>query len=110
MPKVFIPQVKSQRDPGTGLWIPMLDLRPAEKFGELVVMLPPGASQMHTAPLIQVIKERMANVTNEDYILASGDPSLIGAASAIMVRKTGVLRMLKWDRNCKDYFAVEARV
>ena len=110
MPRVFIPQIKSRFDAATRLWIPTINTRPAERHGELVVMLPPNANQLHTAPLVQVIKERMADVGPDDYIMAVGDPSLIGAASAIMVRNTGLLRMLKWDRMTSDYVAVEVKV
>jgi hypothetical protein len=110
MSKVFIPQVRSRFDAATKLWIPTVNLRPAEKFGELVTLLPPNANQLHLAPLVTVMRERMGDVTDEDYILALGDPSLIGAASAIMVRKTGKLRMLKWDRETQDYLSVEVAV
>ena len=107
MSKVYIPQVRSRFDSATKLWIPTVNLRPAERFGELVAVLPPNANQLHLAPLITVLRERMADITDQDYVLALGDPSLIGAASALMVRKTGKLRMLKWDRETHDYLSVE---
>jgi hypothetical protein len=53
----------------------------------------------------------MKDFTEEDYIIAVGDPSLIAAAACIAARKTGgLLRILKWDRQSNSYIAVEANV
>ena len=111
MSKVYVPQLPSRFDAATRLWIPSVNLFPAEKFGEIVTMLPPNANRLHTAPLVQALKEAMADYTAEDFIVAVGDPSLIAAASCIAVRKTGgVLRMLKWDRHTSDYLPVEVQL
>lgn len=110
MSRVFIPQLRSTYDAATRLWIPTVNVQPAERFGELITLLPPNASQLHTAPLAQAIREKMRDVNEQDWLLALGDPSLIGVASALMVRKTGKLRMLKWDRRTGDYLTVEVAV
>jgi hypothetical protein len=53
----------------------------------------------------------MKDYTEEDYVVAVGDPSLIAAVSCIAVRKTGgLLRILKWDRQTSSYIPVEANV
>lgn len=70
-------------------------------------MLPPNANRLHTAPLAQALKEAMKDMTDEDYVVAVGDPSLIAAASVIAWRKTGKLRVLKWDRMSSAYLPVE---
>ena len=86
-------------------------MEPAKRHGELVVMLPPGASRLHTAPLVQVLRERMAGYGADDLLVALGDPSLIAAAAVLAVRATGgLLRMLKWDRLAKDYVLVEVKL
>lgn len=108
MPKVFIPQIPSRFDSATKLWIPTVNMDAAKSFGDLVVMLPPNANRMHTAPLVQAVKERMSDYCEDDCIVAVGDPSLIAAAACIAVRKAhGTLRLLKWDRMSSSYIAVE---
>ena len=53
----------------------------------------------------------MKEFTENDYIVAVGDPSLIAAASCIAVRKTGgLLRILKWDRQTSAYIHVEVNI
>lgn len=107
MPKVYIPQVPSRFDAATRLWVPSVNLQPAERYGEICIALPPNANRLHTAPLTQALKEAMKDITAEDYIVAVGDPSLIAAASVIAWRKTGKLRILKWDRMSSAYLNVE---
>lgn len=111
MPRVFAPQQPSRFDTATKLWIPTMNMAAAERYGELVVMLPPNANRLHTAPLLQALKEKMADFTADDWLVAVGDPSLIAAASCIATLKTGgLLRLLKWDRLTSDYIAVEMKI
>ena len=108
MSKVYAPQVPSRFDTGVGMWVPSVNMAPAEKYGELVVMLPPDANRLHTAPLVAAMKDQMRDFTAEDYVVAVGDPSLIAAAAVIATRKSGgLLRILKWDRMRAEYLPVE---
>lgn len=107
-PRVFAPQVPSRYDSATRLWVPTMNMEPAEKHGKLVVMLPPNANRMHTAPLIAAMREQMADYTDSDMLVAVGDPTLIAVAALIAARKTGgPVRMLKWDRMAGDYLVVD---
>lgn len=111
MSKVYAPQVPSKYDPATKLWLPSINLDPAKIFGEVVVMLPPNANRLHINPLIVALRDQMKEFTENDYIVAVGDPSLIAAASCIAVRKTGgLLRILKWDRQTSAYIPVEVNI
>lgn len=111
MTKVYVPQQPSRFDSATRLWIPTINLDSAKAFGEVLVMLPPNANRLHTAPLIAALKDQMAECSAEDYIVAVGDPSLIAAAACIATRKTGgLLRMLKWDRMSSTYIPVEIQL
>ena len=111
MSKVYAPQVPSKYDPATKLWVPTLNLDHAKSFGEVVVMLPPNANRLHINPLVTALRDQMKDFTEEDYIIAVGDPSLIAAAACIAARKTGgLLRILKWDRQSNSYIAVEDNV
>lgn len=111
MTKVYAPQVPSKYDTATRLWVPSINLDPARQYGEVVVMLPPNANRLHINPLVVALKEQMKTFTEEDYIVAVGDPSLIAAAACIAAKKTGgLLRMLKWDRQLSNYVPVEAEL
>jgi hypothetical protein len=111
MSKVYAPQVPSKYDPATKLWVPTINLDPANMFGEIVVMLPPNANRLHINPLIVALREQMKDFNDKDYIVAVGDPSLIAAASCIAVRKTnGLLKILKWDRQTGSYIPVEVQI
>lgn len=111
MARVYAPQQPSRFDPATRLWIPIMNLDPARKHGELTVILPPNANRLHTAPLLEVLKAAMKDFTEEDWLVAVGDPSLIAASACIAARKTGgILRLLKWDRLTSDYLATEMKI
>ena len=111
MARVFAPQQPSRFDVSTRLWIPTMNMQPAEKFGELVVLLPPNANRLHTVPLLAALKSGMEEFTKDDWLVAVGDPSLIAAAACIACRKTGgLLRLLKWDRMTSDYIAAEMSI
>lgn len=111
MSKVFVPQQPSRFDAATRLWIPTVNLDPAKEYGDVEVMLSPNANRLHTAPLIAALKDKMSEFTEDDYIVAVGDPSLIAAAACIAARKTGgLLKMLKWDRISRNYISVEIQL
>lgn len=113
MPKVFAPHIPSRYDSASRLWVPSVEIRSAEKHGEIVVMLQPNSARAGLAPCVAAMRERMEEESfgPEDFLIGIGDPSLIGAASCLAVRRTsGILRMLKWDRMAKDYYLAEVRV
>lgn len=111
MPRVFAPQIPSRLDRSIRVWVPTVDMKPAERFGELVVCLPPDAYRIAPAPMVQAMKEQMADFTEDDYIVAIGNPTLIAAAACIAVRKTGGrLKILTWDRMTSDYTATELKL
>jgi hypothetical protein len=111
MPKVYVPQQPSKFDSATRLWIPTMNLDSAKRYGDITVLLPPNANRLNTAPLVNVIKVLMGGYTIDDFIVAVGDPSLIGICVAIASRATGgKFNMLKWDRLTSDYIKVEVAI
>lgn len=110
MPKVYAPQHPHRFDAATKLWIPNMNLEPAKRFGDLVVLLPPNANRAHTVPLVNKLKELMADYGDGDYLIAVGDPSLIMACAMIAFKKTTPgkpVRGLKWDKMISDYIVTE---
>lgn len=111
MAKVFVPQIPSRFDTSTNLWIPTINIRPAESFGEIIVMLPPAAARSGIDACAAVIAERMEDFGAEDYLVAVGDPTLYAVAAVhAAARANGTLRMLKWDRLKSAYVLEEVEV
>jgi hypothetical protein len=111
MPKVYVPQIPSRMDAGSGVWVPTVNISPAKKFGKIVELLPPEANRLHVVPLLTVLREKMKHYTGDDMIIAVGDPSIIAFTACIAARATGgKLRLLKWDRQTSDYILVEGTI
>ena len=111
MPKVYAPQIPSRFDHTLRTWVPIVNMQPAEKFGELVTLLSPDAYRVAAAPMVAAMKERMRDFGPDDYLVAVGNPTLIAAAACIAAKKNnGVLKLLTWDRMAGDYLATELRV
>lgn len=110
MAHVFAPMQPAKHDALTGLWIPTINLEQSRKFGELVVLLPPGANRLHTGPLVAALIEGMKDFSKDDFLIAVGDPTLIAACACIAHQKCGMLRILKWDRMSSDYISVEVKI
>lgn len=105
--KVFVPQIPSRYDSGMGGWVPTVNMDPAKTFGDIVEMLPPEASRMDIATLLPAIKLKLADFSSGDWIVAAGDPTITATAVALVVKNGFPLKMLKWDRNLKQYIPVE---
>lgn len=80
----------------------------AHRFGELKEVLHPSTNIMsdcsHVLPTIRGV---LQSFSDEDYILAMGDPVAIGIciAEACFINK-GRCKILKWDKEERDYYVV----
>jgi hypothetical protein len=110
MPRVFIPQVPSRFDSRLNTWLPTVNIDHAKTFGELNVMLPPEAGRLETSSIVAALKRMMKDYGPDDYVVALGDPMIIAIASVIAERAAGRLRLLRWDRNTREYVAIEVAV
>lgn len=110
-PVVYVPQHPSRYDTTVRMWVPAVNLAPAERFGTVQIMFPPNVSNFATKPLVDALKERMENYSETDYLIAIGDPGLIACAACIAARKTGGrVRLLKWDKRLGDYIEMDIRI
>jgi len=85
----------------------------AHKFGRLVTLLAADVQlQGDVSPdLIDALSTRLRDYSDEDAILAMGDPALIGIVCAIAARQNdGVFTLLKWDREQQTYYPVRVDV
>ena len=98
MSKVFIVQEN-----------PKANYMPAGRYGELETLLPPGDQIVFNAqPVVWKIKEKLRHFSDDDFILASGDPAAIGIACAVAAeRNEGRVKILKWDRRAMCYYDVQ---
>jgi len=109
--KVFVPQVPSRYDQGISGWVPTVNLDPANEFGEIEVLLPPEAGRMEPEELQRILSEKLLHVSEEDWLLATGDPVLIGIAAALIAtRLYGQLRILRWNKRRKSYDPIEVHL
>ena len=94
---VYIPQVMDY------------NVRSAEKFGDLKVMLPDNKQMiLASGPITFKLKQELKNFSDKDYLLLIGDPAIIGLCCAIASDfNNGKFKVLKWDRNDKRYYDLE---
>lgn len=103
MSRVFIPQLPSRFDSKIKAWVPTVDVDHAKEFGDIVVMLPPEASRLETPQIISLLRNALKDYGPDDYVLAMGDPAIIGIVAAIADRASSPLRMLRWDKVTRKY-------
>lgn len=85
-----------------------INLLPAEKYGELKVLLPPGNVAYSAGPTSARLKRGLARFSDEDFLLMVGDPAAIAAAGAVAcMMNNGRMKLLKWDRQEMRYYVVE---
>ena len=59
-------------------------------------------------PLVMKLRTLLKNYTEDDYLLLSGDPAIIGVACSIVSDITnGKYNLLKWDKQERRYYPIE---
>ena len=97
-----------QELPGTRLGTPKFNIMGASKFGELVTLLPENSQIiMSPGPLIFKLRKLLNNFNENDYLLLTGDPAIIGVACSIVSDIThGRYNVLKWDKQERKYYPI----
>ena len=97
MAKVYIVQENPKRN-----------VLAAAKFGDLEVLLPPREQIVFSsAPTIRLMRKKLENYCDDDFLLAMGDPAAIAIASMITSDiNQGKVNILKYDREQKAYYPV----
>ena len=84
------------------------DFKKAAEYGDLIVCLPRGPVSLTPGPTISKLNEKLRNFSDDDYLVAIGDPSAIAIASAIASNANrGKFKLLKWEKEMKQYIKVE---
>ena len=98
-----------QELPGTSTGRPKYNIMGALKYGKLKVLLKENTQiVLSPGPIVFELRRLLKNYTSKDYLLLSGDPSVIGIAVAIVSDiNNGRFNLLKWDRQEKVYYPLE---
>ena len=97
-----------QEIPGTKEGRPRINIIGASEYGSLKFLLPELSQIIFSpGPLIFKLRKALKNYTNEDYLLLTGDPAIIGVACSIVSDITnGKYKLLKWDKQEKKYYPI----
>ena len=85
------------------------NIRSAEKFGDLKVVLPDNRQiVLSSSPLTFKLQHELKDFNDKDYLLLMGDPAIIAVAGAVASDVNGGrFKILKWDRDEKKYYDIE---
>lgn len=87
-----------------GIQAPLFDVSPAREYGELKVLTEHSHSMSASVPMVRMIRDKMKDFCDADYILPVGDPVIIGTVCAIAAdMNAGYFQMLKWDKRTRKY-------
>ena len=88
---------------------PNINILSASDFGYLVICLPNrDQAILSTAPYVQKMRKNLQDFCKEDYLLAVGDPVIIGLSTALVNDvTTGKFNILKWDKREYRYYPLE---
>ena len=95
--------------PGTASGNPKINIMGASKYGEFKFLLPELSQMIFSpGPLIFKLRNLLKNFKQDDYLLLTGDPSLIGVAFSIVSdMSNGKYNLLKWDKQERQYYPIE---
>ena len=94
---------------GTTSGTPKINIMGASKYGELKFLLPELSQMIFSpGPLIFKLRNLLKNFKQDDYLLLTGDPAIIGVACSIVSDMTnGKYNLLKWDKQERQYYPIE---
>ena len=94
---------------GTKAGNPKINIIGASRYGEFKFLLPEFSQMIFSpGPLIYKLRQGLKNFTQEDYLLLTGDPAIIGVACSIVSDITnGKYNLLKWDKQERKYYPIE---
>lgn len=108
MTKVYVPQVPSKFDVATNLWIPTINIARANKFGEVVVLMPPNGNNASPNSIYESLFTCLKDFTDDDYLVSAGDPVLLAMCAMVCaIKVVDELKFLRWDRIAQEYLVVK---
>jgi len=85
---------------------PKINILGARDYGEFKFLLPELSQIIFSpGPLIFKLRQGLKNFNEDDYLLLTGDPAIIGVACSIVSDITnGKYKLLKWDKQESKYY------
>ena len=98
-----------QEVPGTREGNPRINIMGAAKYGQFKFLLPESSQIIFSpGPLVFKLRSLLKNFNEDDYLLLTGDPAIIGVACSIVSDMTnGKYKLLKWDKQERKYYPIE---
>ena len=118
-PRVFIPQETQRRDKNTGAWRPVVNLKPALEFGNLIHMTDGKSGTLDVPQMVKDMTSALMGFhegwdgrpgnpdavafNDNDFLVLVGGPTAIGIAVALASEiNDGRVKILAWDN--KNFF------
>ena len=91
---------------------PRVDIVSASKWGDLVPLASPfDQIHLNSGRIVSQLRRKLKDFNDDDWLLAMGDPAIIGVAFAIAADvNRGRVGLLKWDKIEKIYYPVSVSV
>jgi len=87
------------------------DFSPAMKFGRLEVLVPHTQSLLAPVVTVRNLRDKLADFSDDDYILPVGDPSLIATVAMVASKMNhGRVKFLKWEKSMTDYLVINVDI
>ena len=104
LPTVYVIQEVA----GTKAGNPKINIMGASNYGNFKFLLPEFSQMIFSpAPLVYKLRQGLKNFTDNDHLLLTGDPALIGVACSIVSDITGgKYKLLKWDKQESKYYPI----
>jgi hypothetical protein len=91
--------------------VPLFDLTPAYHYGDVEILLQSKQTGLNTTPIIQLLREKLQDFCDDDYILPVGDPTIIGIVSALVSDiNQGRFKILKWEKRQRIYIPIQVDI
>ena len=93
---------------GTQAGNPKINIIGASNYGGFKFLLPEFSQMIFSpGPLIYKLRQGLKNFKEDDHLLLTGDPALIGVACSIVSDITnGKYNLLKWDKQERKYYPI----
>ena len=97
---------------GTKAGNPKINIMGASTYsssGKFNFLLPEFSQMIFSpGPLIYKLRKGLKDFKEDDYLLLTGDPAIIGVACSIVSDITnGKYNLLKWDKQERKYYPIE---
>lgn len=108
---VYVVQDHRRYNRDTGEYESVHDLSPAEEFGEVKYLLTPTAAPWSPETVMPELWTGLREFSDSDYLLLTGNPVLIGWATAIAAdTNDGRVNLLQWHGRERRYIPVSSQV